>query len=521
MSRYLKEGTVSHIFKPAAHLILGLLLLGTPFLVMAQEGAGEDVVIGTYHKLPSKILKEERTLLVHLPRSYPGSSLDYPVLYMLYGDHVTTYFAEAVAVLDRLGPTARIPEMLLVAITNTDRYRDLLPLSPDGRPTGIENFVRFFREELIPYVESRYRVKDYRVVLGPQAGANFVMYTFFKHPDLFQAAVINHPFRWRGGRDLILQMAQGVLPSLKSSKRFLSITYEDSDELAREGIAYIDRFAALVRDLDLPDFRLHLNYIQDNDEFIQPLGLRRGLKAMFQDYSFPEDKEVNGLVDIQDFYRGLSAVYGFPVDPPEHVLSMQTYGLLNRGKRAEALEVVKYVQANYPRSANAYMILANLYQQDGELESALDALRKMVEILPSDVGMIESRIETLERRVSSSAAYAVEKVIRRAGVAAGLERFRMLRAESASDLYFDEREFNELGYRLLGAGDSEAAIEIFQLNVELFPESANVYDSLAEAYMKSGQTDQAVRYYEKSLELDPDNQNARNMLKKLRRVIRP
>ena|GEM_PF-466107 len=512
---------MSHIFKPAAHLFLGLLLLGTAPVATAQEGAGEGVVIGTYHKLRSKILNEERTLLVHLPRSYHGTSLGYPVLFMLYGDHVTTYFAEAVAVLDRLGPTGRIPEMLLVAITNTDRYRDLLPLQPDGRPTGIENFVRFFQEELVPYVESHYRVKDYRVVLGPQAGANFVMHTFFKHPDLFQAAVINHPFRWRGGRDLILQTSQDVLPGLKSYKRFLSITYEDSDELAKEGIAYIDRFAALVRELDLTDFRLHLNYIKDNDEFIQPLGLRAGLKAMFQDYPFPENREVNGLDDIQDFYRGLSAVYGFPVDPPEHVLSMQTYGLLNRGKRAEALDVVKYLQANYPRSANAYMILANLYQQDGDLEKALEAYRKMVEILPSDVGMIQSRIETLERRVSSSAAYAVEKEIRRGRIAAGLARFRALRSDPDSDFYFDEREFNELGYRLLGAGDSDAAIEIFKLNVELFPESANVYDSLAEAYMKSGRMEPAIRNYEISLELDPENQNARDMLKKLRRSMRP
>jgi predicted alpha/beta superfamily hydrolase len=481
------------------------------------QAEGDDVVIGTYHRIPSKILNEERTLLVRLPRSYDSTSLDYPVLFMLYGDHVTTYFAEAVAVLDRLGPTARIPEMLLVAITNTDRYRDLLPLQPDGGATGIENFVRFFQEELIPYVESRYRAKDFRVVMGPQAGANFAVYTLFEHPGLFQAAIVNNPFRWQGGRDLVFQNAQDFLQSRKSFNTFLSITYEDSDELAKEGAAYVDRFASLVGEMNIPGFRLHLNYIKDNDEFIQPMGLRSGLKAMFLDYPFPEDREVNGLDDILGFYEELSKAYGFPVDAPEHVLSMQTYGLLDRGRRGEAVEVLKYTQAHYPRSANAYMIFANLYMEDGELEKALDSYKRMIEILPSDVGMIQGRIDMLERRVSSSAAYAVEREIRRAGIAAGLERFRSLRSDTASEFYFEEREFNELGYRLLNTNRAEDAIEILKLNAELYPQSANVYDSLAEAYMKAGQNDLAITNFEKSLALNPENQNARDMLKKLRR----
>jgi predicted alpha/beta superfamily hydrolase len=483
------------------------------------QDEGDAVVIGTYHKLFSKILDEERTILVHLPRHYESTSLDYPVLFMLYGDHVTTYFAEAVSILDRLGPTARIPDMLLVALTNTDRYRDLLPLNPDGSPTGIEDFVRFLEEELFPYVEARYRVKDFRVVMGPQAGANFAMYALFKHPNLFQAAVINNPFRWQGGRDLIFENARNFLKDGRPFKRFLSITYEDSDALAKQGAAYVERFAALVRELDVPGFRLHLNFIEGNDEFIQPMGLRSGLKAMFQDYPFPDDKTVNGLADILGFYRRLSDEYGFSVNAPEHVLSMQTYGLLDRGKRDEAVEVLKYTQAAYPRAANSYLIFANLHMQDGELEEALENYKKMVEILPGDMGMIERRIDDLERRISYSAAYAVELEIRRNGTAAGLARFQELRSQGAAPpYYFEEHEFNELGYRLLGRGRTADAIAIFKLNVGLFPDSANVYDSLAEAYMKDGRKDLAIRNYEKSLELNPENRNARDMLEKLRKI---
>jgi Tfp pilus assembly protein PilF len=62
---------------------------------------------------------------------------------------------------------------------------------------------------------------------------------------------------------------------------------------------------------------------------------------------------------------------------------------------------------------------------------------------------------------------------------------------------------NELGYTLLRRDRTVDAIAIFKLNVEEYPKSGNVYDSLAEAYEKSGQKDLAVANYRKSLEIDP------------------
>jgi tetratricopeptide (TPR) repeat protein len=48
----------------------------------------------------------------------------------------------------------------------------------------------------------------------------------------------------------------------------------------------------------------------------------------------------------------------------------------------------------------------------------------------------------------------------------------------------------------------------FELNVESFPDSSNVYDSLAEAYMTAGKDELAIENYQRSFELDPENENA-------------
>jgi CubicO group peptidase (beta-lactamase class C family) len=99
-----------------------------------------------------------------------------------------------------------------------------------------------------------------------------------------------------------------------------------------------------------------------------------------------------------------------------------------------------------------------------------------------------------------------------------IELRRRLDAMRASSDRFAvyEAELNRLGYHFLNArNDPARAIEIFQLNVRAFPKSANVYDSLAEAYLAHADTALAVINYRRSLELDPNNGNAAGILKRL------
>lgn len=81
----------------------------------------------------------------------------------------------------------------------------------------------------------------------------------------------------------------------------------------------------------------------------------------------------------------------------------------------------------------------------------------------------------------------------------------------------DEHFINNLGYSLLGDDQIAFAIKVFIKNKNLYPQSANAYDSLAEAYMIAGNNELAITNYEKSLELNPQNTNAKDQLKKLKK----
>jgi len=103
------------------------------------------------------------------------------------------------------------------------------------------------------------------------------------------------------------------------------------------------------------------------------------------------------------------------------------------------------------------------------------------------------------------------------GVDAAVQYFNVTHQFEPNTIVFREQEMNILGYRYLQDGKTKDAIKLFKLNTIAFPGSWNVYDSLGEAYLKDGQIDLAIKNYEKSLEIDPNNENARNVLKELKK----
>lgn len=96
---------------------------------------------------------------------------------------------------------------------------------------------------------------------------------------------------------------------------------------------------------------------------------------------------------------------------------------------------------------------------------------------------------------------------------AAIVYYNKLKSEQPKAYNFDqENELNSLGYKLLNDNRINDAIKIFELLVSEFPNSANPYDSLGEAYLSNKNTELALKNYKKSLELDPENENAEKII---------
>jgi predicted alpha/beta superfamily hydrolase len=408
--------------------------------VHAQE-EGDDIVIGKYRVLHSDVLDEDRLLTIHLPRDYEETRLSYPVLYLLYGQDINNYFAEAVIISEKLGSTGEIPPVIIIGVANTNRYRDNLPAEIEDRPDsgGAANYLRFFEEELIPYVDKNYRTKNFRILGGPQAGAVFSLYALITKPRLFNAFISENPFMNPENAAFLFPQAEAFLKNTKSLKNFLYIKCEKNEH--PRDLEFAENFVKLLDSHTPENFRYKVEIREPSGYFIAPLPFREGLRKLFSGHKLPENFKANTVKDIIEYYEELSGEYGFEVDPPSLMLTFEGDKLNQQGKTQEAIE---------------------LY-----------------------------------------------------GIDAGLAMYRKIKSDPGNKLYLEENEFNAMGYRLMGRGRIKDAIAVFKLNVELYPDSFNVYDSLGEAYMNSGDAKNAIKNYKKSLELNPENANAKEMLKKL------
>jgi len=87
-----------------------------------------------------------------------------------------------------------------------------------------------------------------------------------------------------------------------------------------------------------------------------------------------------------------------------------------------------------------------------------------------------------------------------------------IQKQDSTSVLINEREFNSLGYKLLRKKEYENAIDVFKMNVTLFPKSDNVYDSLADAYLRNGDSLQAFNNYKKAFEYNNENKRAKQFV---------
>jgi predicted alpha/beta superfamily hydrolase len=166
--------------------VMMLLPMGSPPPALAQD---VTATLGVTRTIKSSILSEGRKVVVHLPASYITSGNAYPVLYLL--DGTPAFLLEMIAITTRLRNDRNAPEMIIVAIENTDRNRDMMPVVAKDLPgpPRAEAFLGFLEKELIPDIEKTYRTAQPRILQGKSLSGLFTIYALLARPTVFNAYV--------------------------------------------------------------------------------------------------------------------------------------------------------------------------------------------------------------------------------------------------------------------------------------------------------------------------------------------
>lgn len=161
---------------------------------MSAASFAQDIKMKIGHRdsIESEILNETRNLLIHLPSDYLSSNKSYSIMYQLDGSDELLF--ESVAILNRLAVREEImQEIIIVAIENTDRSRDMWPVNskyyPEPSVAGAKDFLAFFEKELIPFIESKYRTNENKVLCGQSLSTVFTFYAFLTKPQCFSSYI--------------------------------------------------------------------------------------------------------------------------------------------------------------------------------------------------------------------------------------------------------------------------------------------------------------------------------------------
>jgi hypothetical protein len=338
--------------------------------------------------IKSEVLGEERVILVRTPPGYEHGDARFPVLYMTDGDAHLLHTSGTIGFLARNG---RMPEMIVVGITNTDRTRDLTPTrsnlkTPEGElqaPTsgGGDKFLKFIQTELIPRIEKQYRVEPYRVLAGHSLGGLFALHAMVSRPELFNAYIAVSPStQWDDF--YIVKRVEAFLKARKSLNRTLFVSL--GNEPGNIGVGF-EKLKAVLAGQQVKDFMWDSAHLEDEDHGSVVLRSHyAGLRKVFDGWQLPRDpgtgRFAGGLQELDEHYKKLSARLGYPIVAPEPLVNVFGYQLMTSGKVQDAIAVFKLNVERYPRSANVYDSLAEAYERAGQLDLAQTLSAKAVAV---------------------------------------------------------------------------------------------------------------------------------------------
>jgi len=370
-----------------SRIALSLLLL-LPTIALA--GPGEPITIGESITLASKIMGEERTILVSTPPGYQRSRQSYPVLYMTDGE---THLTPTRGTVDFLARNGLMPQVIIVGVTNTDRTRDLTPTNAtvpgrDGTPLefptsgGAETFLDFFEEELFPWVDAHYRTQPYRLFAGHSFGGLLGLHAFATRPTMFGGLVAASPtLGWDD--DLPLRQAVSFLAARKKLSSVLFVSMANEEE-GRPRPTRLDQLEQALKTSEVDDLEWQVRRFPDETHgSVVLLANYWGLQRLFRPWLLPVDRSTGAVAldldGLKAHYAALSKRLGFEVTPPENTVNLLGYRFLGEDDVKGALEVFRYNVELYPEVPNVHDSLGEALERAGRLSEAFVCYSRAVD----------------------------------------------------------------------------------------------------------------------------------------------
>ncbi|GAB3540224.1 alpha/beta hydrolase-fold protein [Pontibacter brevis] len=348
----------------------------------------------------STILGENRQVWVHIPAQPKGYEIfapkRYPVLYLLDGDWHFQSVTGMLHFLSSENSVGIIPEMIVVAVMNTNRTRDFTPTNSTKDWNGKEqrylrhsgggkNFTAFLEQELIPYIDSKYPTEQYRMLVGHSFGGLMVVNTLVEKPALFKSYVAIDPSLWWDDKVVLNNAAKAIQEDrINDIKLFLAVA---DTVLASDDAAHVRANMALAKMLEKQhSASLTWKYYKGENHYTVPLmaendALRTLLK--YEPLPIPEagvESPAFHADFVKKHYTHISDQVGYKMLPPEDLVFRFALACMYRKLPEKAYGFLKLNMVNYPNSYNVFDSMGEYYERQGDKVRAIESYEKALMI---------------------------------------------------------------------------------------------------------------------------------------------
>lgn len=387
--------------------------------VLAGTAAAQDTTLSPWKHdtIRSATLGEDRAIVVATPEGYGAQAgRRYPVLVLLDANDVPQFRA-AVANVGFLASRNAIPEVIIVGVPNgEDRTRDLTPVATGATakifPTagGAAKMAGFLTDELLPYVQSRYRTYPMTMLAGHSFGGLFALHVAATRPAAFHGVIAVSPSLWWNDTTAVAAYADSIGQTKRAPRLFVT-----SGALEPPIDITTKRFAARLRAHKTRAVAFAARHYPQDDHGLTPAqSLADGLRFVFEPVSIPgmpiarllpesDSASIERMLADTDrqYARGARSL-GLPELVPEAVLNQAGYFALQFMKRPGfALSLFRRNVERYPGSANVYDSLADALIATGDTAAARVELRRAIDLATSTGHTVlaesKRKLETLEQ----------------------------------------------------------------------------------------------------------------------------
>jgi hypothetical protein len=324
-----------------------------------------------------------------------------------------------------------VPEMIVVGILNTDRFRDLTPTlvtsglwvdSANGRRSGGgDYFMSFIEKELMPHIDSLYPTSRYRLLIGHSLGGLMAINTLVHQRKLFDSYIAIDPSMWwdqqkllretelafsttpYAGTSLFLSMAHTQKPGMDTTE--LQADTTDGTIHAR-GILQLSRYLINGRQDGLEaDFKY---YDAETHASVPFMSTYDGLHFIFKDYQlnlkddYFNDPTFPLASFLKNHYETITSKYGITEEdgstmlPPENLVNNLGFFVLGKKQFDKAEEMFKMNIKNYPPGSIAYGYLGDLYAAKGDKENAIVSYKKSLSL--KETPEVRKKLDKLQEK---------------------------------------------------------------------------------------------------------------------------